>query len=249
MNLAAHHGRVDSLVRRSCMTTFALKLNSKEINRRQKRPLAQRKLTDRQAGIVVHAIDLFDTKPVHHTVFDHCERTVATLFRRLENDCDRSIKIACLTQIFRSAKQHCRVSIMATGMHGTFVFGRIVQPRLLRHRQRIHVSPQANDITFGVSLTFDETHNTRATNASDHLVTAERLKLLSHKRGRAMGLIQHLRMGMDVPTPLCDFSVQFCKTVFNRHVSLPCPCFSLRSAYVARSSLQTNCCPEESLRH
>jgi hypothetical protein len=86
------------------------------IGRRHDRALADRKLPQRQAGRVVHSVDLADVVLLEEAVLDHGERSRAALFRRLEDHCHGAPEVAGFCQILRRPKEHGGMAIMAAGM-------------------------------------------------------------------------------------------------------------------------------------
>ena len=80
-------------------------------------PGRMRELADRQAGHVVHAVDLGDAEALHHAVLDHLVAAAAAFFGRLEDHGHRAGEIARLGEIFRGAEQHGGVAVMAAGVH------------------------------------------------------------------------------------------------------------------------------------
>ena len=129
------------------MATTSCDCQVKLIRSRQQWARADRKFTHRKERHIVHAIDLINAPTLHQAVLAHLKATAAALFRRLEDHHRCSVKIAGLCQILRSAQQHRRMTVMATGMHLAGDRAGVFQPRLFMDRQRIHVSAQANHPT------------------------------------------------------------------------------------------------------
>ena len=107
----------------------------------------------------MHPVDLLDAEALHHPVIDHFAATATTLFGGLEDDGDRAIKIARLSQIFRGTKQHGRVPVMAASMHRTRCFRGIIKPRFLMDRQGIHIRAQSDAAARCSGFAFDDAHN------------------------------------------------------------------------------------------
>ena len=83
------------------------------VGRRHHRAGPDGEFADRQAGIVVHAVDLLDAEAVHHAVLDHLAAAAAALLGRLEDHHRGAGEVARLGEIFarRRAASRC-------GRHG-----------------------------------------------------------------------------------------------------------------------------------
>ena len=108
-------------------------------------PGRKRKLPDRQAGIIVHAVDFLDAEALHQAVLHHGLAAGAALLGRLEDHDRGAGEIARLGEVARRAQQHRGVAVMAAGVH-LARHGRLVgQVVRLLDRQRIHVGAQPDD--------------------------------------------------------------------------------------------------------
>ena len=105
-----------------------------------------REFADRQAGIIVHAVDFLDAEALHQAVLDHRLAAAAALLGRLEDHDRGAGEVARLGEVVRGAEQHRGVAVMAAGVHlaghRRFV-GHVVG---LLDRQRVHVGAQPDHL-------------------------------------------------------------------------------------------------------
>src|SRR6056297_253784 len=89
-------------------------------------------------------VDLGDLVAVERALLDHQPRTAGPFLGGLEEKHRAARVIPCFREVFRRAKQHGGVPVMAAGMgtprHGAGVIG----AGQVVHRERIHVGAQAN---------------------------------------------------------------------------------------------------------
>ena len=201
----------------------ALDVDGEMVGRRHDRAGADRELADRQARIVVHAVDFADPEAVHHAVLDHRLAAGAALFRRLEDDDRGAGEIARLGEIARGAEQHRGVAVMAAGVH---LAGR---RRLVREvggfhdRQRIHVGAQPDRLypAVGRLAAMDDADHAGPADAGDHLVAAEALELVRHRGRGPVHVVEQFRMRVKVVAPFGDVAVQGRNAVDDRHWCTP----------------------------
>ena len=91
--------------------------------------------------------------------------------------------------------------VMTAGMHGPRRLGRIVEPRLLMDRQRIHIRAQTNGAARSVCLTLDDPHNASAAQPRHDLIAAKLFQLLRHDGRGPVGLKQDFRVFMKIAAP------------------------------------------------
>ena len=74
-------------------------------------------LAERQARIIMHAVDFVDAETGDQAVLDHGFAAGAALLGRLEDHHRGAGEIARLGEIARGAEQHGGVAVMAAGVH------------------------------------------------------------------------------------------------------------------------------------
>ena len=196
----------------------ALDFDGEAVGRRHHRAGPEAELSDRQAGIIVHAVDFLDAEALHQPVLDHGLAAGTPLLRRLEDHDRRAGKIARLGEIARRAEQHGGMAIVAAGVHLAGHRRLIWEIVRLLDRQRIHVGAQSDDSAAIVPLAAaDHPDHAGAADAGHHLVAAEALELLGHGSRGAMHVVQQLRMGVDVVPPGGDLAMQVGDAVDDRH--------------------------------
>ena len=184
-------------------------------------PLRMRELPGRQAGIVVHAVDLLDAEAVHHPVLDHGEAAGAALLRRLEDHHRRAGEVARLGEILRGAEQHGGVAVMAAGVHLAGHRRLVGKLARLLQRQGVHVGAQPDHLARAVAGAADDTDHAGAPDPRHHLVAAEPFELLGDRRGGAVDVVEQLGMGMDVAPPGSDLGMEVGNTIDDRHLTAP----------------------------
>jgi hypothetical protein len=184
-HLCADQDRIDGKMRPRGVSAFTLDLNGEMVGGGHHRARTDGELADRQARIIVHAVNFLDAEALDQPVVDHGERAGAALLGRLENDHRGAGEIAGLGEIFCGAKQHRSMAVMAAGVH-LARNGRLVgQAGFFFDRQRVHVGAQANDpvaglvagLVGGLAPANDADH-AGAPNAGDYFIAAEALELL-----------------------------------------------------------------------
>ena len=158
-----------------------------------------------QSRHVVQAVNFLDVETIHEAVVDHYLATATAFFGRLENDHHGAVKIPGFRQVFRCAKQHCRVSVMPTCMHAFVGPGCIVQTGRFLHRQRVHICPEPDNQSVSVGPALDDPNHSGFSDARCDLITAEFRQLVGDKCGCPVGVEQQFRVLVNVPTPTSDF--------------------------------------------
>jgi len=178
----------------------------------------QRKLPDRQAGIIVHAVDFLDVEALHQPVLHHGLAAGAALLGRLEDDDGGAGKIARLREVARSAQQHRGMAVMAAGMHlarHRRLVGNVVG---FLDRERVHVGAQPDYPTALPCRTpANDADHSGAANAGHHLIAAKAAQLFGHRARGAMHVVEELRMGVQVAPPRGDVAVEIRNTVDDGH--------------------------------
>ena len=155
--------------------------------------LADAELADRQARLVVHAVDFGDAEALHHAVLHHLMAAAAAFLGGLEDDGDGAREIPRLAQLPRRTEQHGGVPVMAAGMHAA--------GNLARHRaspvasvigKRVHVGPKTDGRPVALPP-LDEADDAGAADAGHHLVAAEALELLGDESRRLLHVEQQVR--------------------------------------------------------
>jgi hypothetical protein len=102
----------------------------------------QSKLAHLQPRPVVNGKHCLYWKAIKKPIIYHGLGATTTFFGGLKNKCHAASKIPIHRHRFGGRQQHRRVAIMAAGMHLASVPACMIKGIELRHRQRIHVSPQ-----------------------------------------------------------------------------------------------------------
>ena len=145
-DLRADQHRVDRDVRARRVAAEPLDVDVEPVRRGHHRAGPDREVADRQARIIVHAVDLLDLEAVHHAVLHHLAAAAAALLGRLEDHHRGAGEVARLGKIFRGAEQHRGVAVVAAGVHLAGVGGGVGQPGNLGDRQRVHVGAQPDHL-------------------------------------------------------------------------------------------------------
>ena len=74
-------------------------------------------LSRRQAGPVVHGVDLVGGKTLEQALLHHDLPAAAAFLRGLEDHVGGAVEIARLGEVARRAEQHGGVAVVAAGMH------------------------------------------------------------------------------------------------------------------------------------
>ena len=69
----------------------------------------------------MHAKNGVAREPLEEPVLHHRLAAAEPLLGRLENEMHGAVEIAGFGEVARGTKKHCRVSVMAAGMHSAFV--------------------------------------------------------------------------------------------------------------------------------
>ncbi len=187
------------------VAAFAFERDLDVVGRRHHRARTDGEFAERQAGIIVHAVDFLDAEAGDQAVLDHRQGAGAALLRRLENHHGGAGKIARLGEIFGGAEQHRGVAVMAAGVH-LARHGRFVrQAGFLLERQRVHVGAQADDLVAGLAAA-DDADDAGPPDAGNHFVAAEALELVGNRRRGAMHVVLKFRMGVQIPPPCGDLA-------------------------------------------
>ena len=140
---ADHHG-IDPGFRARAMGAVASDLNVEQGTARHHRSGANGELSSGQAGTVVHAENCVAGELIEQAVRDHRFGTSDSFFRRLENEMDAAFKISRFRQIARGSQQHCRVTIMAAGVHFAVISGPVREGVGFQDRKSVHIRAQSN---------------------------------------------------------------------------------------------------------
>ena len=178
------------------------------VGRRHDRTRPDRELPDRQAGEIVHTVDLADAEALHQPVVEHGLGAGAALFGRLEDHHRGAGEIARLGEIARGAEQHGGVAVVAAGVHLARHRRFVRQVVRLLDRQRVHVGAQADDLVGLALAAVDDADHAGAAEPRHHLVAAEGLELVGHARRRALHVVEQFRMGMQIVPPFGDLGLQ-----------------------------------------
>ncbi len=143
-DLRADQHRVDAFMRAGGMAALAMHGDGDAVGRGQHRAGDDARLAQRQAGVVVHAIDGIAGEAVEQAFLDHHAAAAAAFFRRLEDEVHRAVEVARLGQVARRAEQHGGVPVMPAGMHLPRIGGAMGEVVGLGHRQAIHVGAEAD---------------------------------------------------------------------------------------------------------
>ena len=219
-DLGADQDGIDAQMRPRRVAALAFERNLDVIGRRHHGAGTDGELADRQAGIVVHAVDFVDAETADQPVLDHRQGAGATLLRRLEDDHGGAGEIAGLGQVFRGAEQHGGVAVMAAGVHLARHRGLVRQPGLFLERQRVHVGAQPDHLATGRGAGFaaaDHADDAGPADAGDDVVAAETLELVGHRCRGAVHVVAQFRMGVDIPPPGGDLAVQVGDAIDDRH--------------------------------
>ncbi len=188
---------------------------------RHDRTGAGRDLAGREAGQVVHPVNLLDLPAIQQPVLDHGLAAAAAFFRGLEDDDGRAVKVTRLRKIPRGAEQHRRVAVMTAGVHAAFRFRRVRLVGLFEDRQRIHVGAQADHLAAAVAASANDADHARPAYPGDYFVEAESAQLFGNGRGRPVDLVEDLRVLVQVMPPSDDVVLEIGETVDDRHGELP----------------------------
>jgi hypothetical protein len=97
---AADHGGVDAVMRLGGMAALAGDGDLELVGGGHHRAGADGEGADRNAGHVVHAVDLLDVPAVHHAILHHLAPAAAALFGGLEDADDGAVEIAVSARYF-----------------------------------------------------------------------------------------------------------------------------------------------------
>lgn len=115
-DMRGNQDRVDRIVRLGGMAAAAVDGDLERVGGGHDTAFTGGETADRKPRLVVHAVDFLDPEFLHHAVVDHRQRAGAALFRRLEDDRDRTLEIAGLCKVLGRPEQHRGVAVMAAGM-------------------------------------------------------------------------------------------------------------------------------------
>ena len=166
----------------------------------------------------VQGVDLGDVKTLHHALIAHVLGSAEILFRRLEDQRHPPAKVAGLSQIACSPKQHGGVSVMTAGMHQPLILRRVVQPGQFLHRQSVHISPQPDGRP--IPLPVDNRHNARDTDLWVDLIHTKLTQAVADKRRCLVTLQPKLGVLVQMTAPALHIFVKISDTVDNSHGAL-----------------------------
>jgi hypothetical protein len=116
-DLRGSDNRIDREMRHRRMSAAASDGNFENIEGGHHGPGSDRELSGGELRPIMHPIDRFHGIFLQHSLLDHQPRTAFILLGRLKNEIDGSRKIPCFGKVLRGAQQHCRVAVVAAGMH------------------------------------------------------------------------------------------------------------------------------------
>ena len=146
-------------------------------------------------------------------------------FRRLKQEHHRPAQFgAHSSEHFCYTHQHSGVSVMAAGMHDTYLLPAVLrahrgserQARRFRHRQRVHVRPQSHHGPGQPAL--QDAHHAGMRHAGANLVELQRPQLFGHQRRRTEFAVTQLRVLVNVVAPRDDFRLYLRRTLLNVRV-------------------------------
>ncbi len=222
--LRAGEQRINALVRHRRMRALALDLDHQFVHRRHQRSRTDREAAERNAGNVVHAVDLIDGETIHQAILDHRRRTGTALFRGLEDHHRITGEIAGLGEIARRAEQHRGVAIVTAGMHLARRFRLIGQIGVFVDRQRVHIGAQADRLRAaarGRLAALDHADHAGLPQPGHDLIATELPETVGDKSGGPMHIIEEFGMGMQIPAPGHDVGLELGDTIDDGHNNLP----------------------------
>jgi hypothetical protein len=163
------------------------------------------------------SVDLLDVPAVHQPVVHHRLAAGTAFLGGLEDDHRRAVEVARLAEILGGAQQHRRMPIVAAGVHAPGSLGGVGQPRVLGHGQGVHIGAQADHLARRSFAALDDADHAGPADARHHLVATESFELLGYDAGRAMHLVEDLRMLMEVTSPGRDLILHGGDTVDDGH--------------------------------
>ncbi len=197
--------------------------DGERVGRRVKRARPDGESAQRQAGRVVHPVNLADAEAVDQAIVDHRLAARAAFLRRLEDDRRRAIEVTGFGEIFGGAEQHCGMPVVAAGMHEAGRLRGVREAGRLHDRQRIHVGADADDAAARIAPPPDEADHPGAADPLRHLVAAEFAQPGRNDRRRAAGVVQKLWMLMEIAAPCGDLVVHLGNSILDRHNVPPFP--------------------------
>ena len=197
------------------VAAFALHPDRIFVGGRQQRARADCECADRQTRHVVHSVDLFDAKPLHHAVVDHRLAPRAAFLRGLEDDGDGPGEVSRLGHVLRGAEQHGGVPVMAAGVHDAGGLGGVFGAGLLLDWQGVHIGAHAHGPAR--RLAPDDPDDAGAPNPFDNLVAAEGAEFFSDDPGGADRVVHQLRVLMQIASPCGDLVMHSGDGVDDRH--------------------------------
>ena len=148
---------------------------------------------------IMNAVDLRNAEPLHDALLHHDLPPTAVFFRRLKDQCHRPTELPRLAQILCRSQQHRHMPVMPTGMHLAGHHARILHPRRLQYRQRIHIRPQADHRAIALSL--DDRHDACRRNPFMHRIHAHFVQPCHNERRCLVAIEFQFRMRMQMPPP------------------------------------------------
>ena len=123
------------------------------------------------------------------------QRAATAFLGRLEDHLQRSVEAAVLGQPTRGSQQHCRVTIVAAGVHHARPLAGPVRAGHLLNWKRVHIGTQANALPSGAA--HESADDTGAANTALDCEPPA-LELVSHQCRRAVLLECELGFAVDV---------------------------------------------------
>jgi len=142
---------------------------------------------------------------LEHALVDHVARAVVTFFSGLEHESDRARYLAASAmEQSRRADEHRRVRVMATGVHAAVDCARVVEPRVLGHRQGVHIAAQQHHRSVSAfEIGNDRRHRVTRTHRQP-----QGFERIQHGRLRAGQHEPELRLAMDATAEIDDAGLQ-----------------------------------------
>lgn len=106
---------------------------------------AGEEMSGRGAGKVVQPVDAVEGEPLQQPVIDHRPGTTTGLLGGLEDGADGAVEASLLGQNSGGPEEHGDVPVVAAGVHGPGVGGRVLHSAFLGDRERIQLRAQPHD--------------------------------------------------------------------------------------------------------
>ena len=192
-----------------------------------KRARTSRELARGEAGAVVNAEDRVHRKAIEQSVADHRAGAAIGIAARpliaerflggLKDQVHLAVEIARRGEMFRGAKQHRRVPVMAAGVHHARGAGFMVGLGQFAHRQCVDVGADADR---AVRLPgADRRDDAGPADAGRDLVDPEAFEQVEDEANRVLFVKTEFGVLMDMPAPGGHVSFEWCQV--NGHGDAP----------------------------